>query len=370
VPLACFTEPSEGLVSIRSAMASQPRNRKLSEARTTSSDEFYTQLSDIERELKGYKKHFKDKVVYCNCDDPRVSNFFHYFSYNFERLGLKRLITTCYRNQHANLFSQNASDRAISMVYDGDRKGNRVPDPEDIGIEPLDGNGDFRSDESIELLKQADIVVTNPPFSLFREYVAQLIEHDKKFIIVGSLNAITLKEIFKLIRDDKLWLGYGFQGGNAYFAVPDPSGYAKGVYDATTGLVKFRNVTWFTNLDNSKRHEDLTLYRTYKPDDYVKFENFDAINVNKLTDIPVDYAGAMGVPITFLDKYNPDQFEILGIGIAGLGLEAGVEPFKPEHKEYRRKVQGRGAVDGDLYLMVDGVVEVPYRRILVRNKHA
>lgn len=349
-------------------MASQAQNRKLSNARTAKTDEFYTQLSDIERELKGYKKHLKDKVVYCNCDDPRVSNFFHYFSYNFERLGLKQLITTCYRNQQADLFSQNASDRAISLVYDGDKKGSRVPDPEDIGIKLLDQDGDFRSDESIELLKKADIVVTNPPFSLFREYVAQLIEYDKKFVIVGSLNAITYREIFKLIQDNKLWLGYGFQAGNAYFAVPNPGDYAKGVYDETTGLVKFRNVAWFTNLDTSKRHEDLTLYRTYKPDDYLKFENFDAINVNKLSEIPVDYAGAMGVPITFLDKYNPDQFEIIGIGIASSGLEAGVGPFRPEHKEYRRKVQGRGAVDGDLYLMVDGVVEVPYRRILIRNK--
>ena len=184
-------------------------------------DEFYTQLSDIERELKHYRKHFKGKVVYCNCDDPRISNFFHYFSYNFEKLGLKKLITTCYKSQQADLFSQNDSEHAIWLEYDGDKNGNMVPDPEEIGIKPLKGDGDFRSAESIELLKQADIVVTNPPFSLFREYVAQLMEYDKKFIIIGNLNAITYKEIFKLIKEDKLWLGYGFQAGNAYFGVPD-----------------------------------------------------------------------------------------------------------------------------------------------------
>ena len=170
-------------------------------------DEFYTQLADIEHELKHYKTHFKGKVVYCNCDDPRVSNFFHYFSYNFEKLGLKKLITTCYKSQQADLFSQNDSEQAIYLEYEGDKNRNNVPDPEEIGIKPLKGDGDFRSAESIELLKQADIVVTNPPFSLFREYVTQLMEHDKKFVIIGNQNAVTYAEIFPLIRSDRLWIG-------------------------------------------------------------------------------------------------------------------------------------------------------------------
>ena len=198
-------------------MAKKSANLNLRKASTAKKDEFYTQLSDIERELKHYKKHFKDKVVYCNCDDPRVSNFFHYFSYNFEKLGLKKLITTCYKNQDMDLFSQNNSEKAIYLEYDGDKNGNFEPDPQEIGIKHLKGDGDFRSKEAIELLKQADIVVTNPPFSLFREYVAQLIEYDKKFVIVGHQNAIAYKEIFKLIKEDKLWLGYGFKGGAAHF---------------------------------------------------------------------------------------------------------------------------------------------------------
>jgi hypothetical protein len=198
-------------------MTEKAKKRKLQAAKTSKKDEFYTQLGDIERELRYYKSHFKDKVVYCNCDDPRVSNFFHFFSYNFEKLGLKKLIATCYKNQDMDLFSENKSEQAIYLVYEGDKNDNKVPDPNEIGIKKLKGDGDFRSQECIELLKQADIVVTNPPFSLFREYVAQLIEYDKKFVIVGHQNAISYKEIFKLIKEDKLWLGYGFKGGAAHF---------------------------------------------------------------------------------------------------------------------------------------------------------
>ncbi|GHC57635.1 adenine-specific methyltransferase EcoRI family protein [Ulvibacter litoralis] len=343
-------------------------NRNLHRASKAKKDEFYTQLSDIERELKHYKSHFKDKIVYCNCDDPRVSNFFHYFSYNFEKLGLKKLITTCYKNNDIDLFSQNDSEQAVYLEYEGDKNGNNVPDIEEIGIKHLEGDGDFRSKESIELLKQADIVVTNPPFSLFREYVAQLIEYDKKFIIVGSLNAITYKEIFKLIKEDKLWIGYGFKGGNAYFKTPHSKEFAKGVYDEETGLVKFRNVTWYTNMDLAKRHEDLLLYLPYKEAEYLKYENYDAININRIKDIPMDYEGHMGVPITFLDKYNPKQFEIIGLGISNSGIEIGVKPYTSEHKKYRKEIQKRGAVDGDLYTMVDGEVTVPYARVLIRNK--
>lgn len=348
-------------------MTEKAKNKNLQEAKTNKKDEFYTQLSDIERELKYYKKHFKDKVVYCNCDDPRVSNFFHFFSYNFEKLGLKKLIATCYKNQDMDLFSQNNSEQAIYLEYTGDKNGNNVPDPNEIGIKKLKGDGDFRSKECIELLKQADIVVTNPPFSLFREYISQLIEYDKKFIIVGHQNAIKYKEIFPLIRDNKLWLGYGFKGGAGHFINEHYEDYATAT-DRKEGMIRVSGVHWFTNLEINKRHEDLILYKKYTPEEYPKFENFDAINVDVTKDIPMDYEGFMGVPITFMDKYNPDQFEIIGVGIANLGLEMGIQPYKPEHKKYRKEVQKRGAVDGDLYMMVDGVVTVPYSRIIIRNK--
>lgn len=325
-------------------MAKQNLNKNLSDAKKSKKDEFYTQLPDIERELKHYRHYFKDKVVYCNCDDPRVSNFFHYFSYNFEKLGLKKLITTCYKNQERDLFSQNKSEQAIYLEYNGDLNGNNVPDPEEIGIKPLNGDGDFRSKESIELLKQADIVVTNPPFSLFREYVSQLIEYDKKFIIIGSLNAVTYKEIFKLIMDNKLWIGYGFKGGNAYFETPYPDNFAKGVYDEETGLVKFRNVTWFTNLEIPKRNEELILYEKYDPEKYPKYDNCDAINVGRTKEIPVDYKGAMGVPISFIDHYNPNQFEILGMD---------------DHTLIYPDWRGRGP---------DLNGKPIYRRIIIRNK--
>lgn len=342
-------------------------NSKLSEAKKAKKDEFYTQLSDIENELKHYKKHFKDKVVYCNCDDPRVSNFFHYFSYNFEKLGLKKLIATCYKNQNMDLFSQNDSEQAIYLEYTGDKNSNNIPDPNEIGIIKLKGDGDFRSQECIELLKQADIVVTNPPFSLFREYISQLIEYDKKFIIVGHQNAIKYKEIFPLIRDNKLWLGYGFKGGAGHFINEHYEDYATAT-DRKEGMIRVSGVHWFTNLEINKRHEDLILYKKYTPEEYSKYENFDAINVDVTKDIPIDYEGFMGVPITFMDKYNPDQFVIIGVGIANLGLEMGIEPYKPEHKKYRKEVQKRGAVDGDLYMMIDGVVTVPYSRIIIKNK--
>jgi len=343
------------------------RNTNLTQAKKNKKDEFYTQLTDIERELNHYKKHFKGKVVYCNCDDPRVSNFFHYFSYNFEKLGLKKLITTCYRNENLNVYSQNASNHSIKLEYEGDKNGNNVPDIEEIGVKHLDGDGDFRSDESIELLKQADIVVTNPPFSLFREYVPQLIEHDKKFIIVGHQNAISYRDIFKLIKENKMWLGYGFKGGASHFINIHYEDYAT-ASDKKDGMIRVSGVVWFTNLDISKRHEDLILYKNYTQDEYPVYENYDAINVDKTKDIPVDYGGAMGVPITFLNKHNPEQFEILGLGISNSGKEIGVQPYKPEHKKYRKEVQKRGAVDGDLYMMIDGEVKVPYARVIIKNK--
>jgi hypothetical protein len=291
-------------------MKDKSQNKKLHQAKTSKKDEFYTQLSDIEKELKHYKSHFKDKVVYCNCDDPRISNFFQYFALNFEKLGLKKLITTCYKNQDIDLFSQHDSERAIYLEYTGDKNGNFIPDIEEIGVNYLSGDGDFRSSESIELLKQADIVVTNPPFSLFREYVSQLVEYDKKFIIVGHQNAITYKDIFKLIKDNKMWMGYGFTGGAAHFINKHYEDYAS-AGDHKEGMIRVSGVVWFTNLDINKRHEDLILYKNYIPEEYPKYDNYDAINVDKTKEIPLDYDGVMGVLITFLDKYNPDQFEIV-----------------------------------------------------------
>lgn len=301
-------------------MTAKAKNNNLHSAKSNKEDEFYTQLSDIEKELKHYKNHFKDKVVLCNCDDPRISNFFIYFSLNFEKLGLKKLITTCYKNQSRDLFSQNDTEKAIYLEYFGDKNGNNLPDLEEIGIKNLNGDGDFKSPECIELLKEADIVVTNPPFSLFREYLAQLIQYDKKFLIIGNQNAITYKEIFSLIQENKLWLGYN--SGNMEFKVPDYYEPKKTRYWETNEtdengesyLQKWRsmgNITWFTNLDHSKRHEELILYKTYNENEYPKYDNYDAINVNKVAEIPVDFTEEIGVPITFLDKYNPKQFSII-----------------------------------------------------------
>ena len=343
-------------------MNQKSKNRNLYQAQNLKQDEFYTQLPDIEKELKHYKKYFKGKVVYCNCDDPRISNFFHYFSYNFERLGLKKLITTCYKNQEMDLFSQNDSEHAIYLEYNGDKNSNNVPDAEEIGIKQLKGDGDFRSEESIELLKQADIVVTNPPFSLFREYVAQLVDYDKKFVIIGSWNVITYKEIFPLVMQNKIWVGFGFNSGNAFFKTPHPKEFARGVYNEETGLVKFRNVTWFTNLDIKKRHEELILYKNYSPDEYPTYDNYDAIEVGRTKDIPADYDGAMGVPITFLDKYNPDQFEILGI--TDRDNNSGLKT-----KEYTvEDVPNPGDLNRRTAIKVGGEYKSTYARLLIKRR--
>lgn len=346
-------------------------NKNLNKAKEAKKDEFYTQLDDINNELKHYREHFRGKTVLCNCDDPRVSNFFTYFAYNFEFLGLKKLITTCYKNQDMDLFSQNQSDKAVYLVYEGDKNGDHIPNADEIGVIPLKGDGDFRSKECIELLKEADIVVTNPPFSLFREYVAQLIEYDKKFLIIGNVNAVKYKELFPLIMNNKIWLGASIHSGDRKFWVPNDyelNAAGCGIDETGRKYIRVKGVRWFTNLDYKERHENLILYKHYTPEEYPKFENFDAININRTEDIPCDYNGVMGVPITFMDKYNPEQFEILGVGIAGLGLATGVKPYKPEHKKYRKDVQKRGAVDGDLYMMNGDEVIVPYSRILIRRK--
>ncbi len=290
-------------------------NKNLNQAKNAKKDEFYTQLVDIENELRHYREHFRGKTVLCNCDDPRVSNFFHYFSYNFEQLGLKKLITTCYKNQERDLFSQHNSERAIWLEYTGDHNGNRIPDPEEIGINYLQGDGDFRSAECIELLKQADIVVTNPPFSLFREYINLLIKYNKKFLIIGNINAISYKETFQLFKEGKVWLGASIHSGDREFGVPEDyplqaAGWRLDEYGRK--YIRVKGVRWFTNLDYKERHENLILYKQYTPAEYPKYDNYDAINVNKTTDIPINYTGIIGVPITFLDKFNPDQFKIIG----------------------------------------------------------
>lgn len=327
-------------------------NRQLGRARKAKEDEFYTQLSDIERELRHYEHHFKGKTVLCNCDDPRVSNFFHYFSYKFKDLGLKRLITTCYKNQERDLFSQNNSERAIWLEYLGDKNGNRVPDPEEIGIRYFKGDGDFRSEECIELLEQADVVVTNPPFSLFREYVTQLIKYDKKFLIIGPQNAIHYKEVFPLIMANRIWLGYGFKRNCAHFYTY----YEDNATDADhrEGMIRVPSITWFTNIEIAKRNEELVLYRRYNPVDYPKYVNFDAIDVSATADIPEDWDGLMGVPDTFLHQYNPDQFEIVGLGSGDLAKQIGVK------KNYRGRT--------DVAYRINGKDKCPYSRIIIRRK--
>ena len=289
-------------------------NKSLRQARKAKNDEFYTQLSTIENEVRHYRKHFKGKTVYLNCDDPRESNFFHYFSYNFERLGLKKLIASCYKSQDFNLFSlHNVNEKAVWLEYTGEKDGGRVPTAEAIGVNYFEGDGDFRSEESIELLKQADIVCTNPPFSLFREYIAQLMEYDKKFLIIGNSNAITYKEIFPLIRDNKMWPGVS--RGAMTFELPDDTSSTSYFIDETDGKKKqtLGNATWWTNLDYPRRHQDIILFREYEgnEDKYPKYDNYDAINVDKVADIPKDWNGVMGVPITFIGQWNPEQFEIV-----------------------------------------------------------
>jgi hypothetical protein len=339
------------------AMEKKSMNQNLGAAKEAKRDEFYTQFVDIQREVDAYLEldadSFRGKVVYCNCDDPFESNFFRYFAANFNKLGLKRLVTTSYDGSpiagQGTLFPEydegggkRQKPKALAVILDHvkDEDGDGAVNIDDVKLFlkrnkaariALEGNdeypgGDFRSTECIAFLKGADVVATNPPFSLFREYVAQLMDHEKKFLIIGPKNAITYKEIFPLIKDTKLWLGAGFSNGNAHFSIPPHSGreFADGVYDEKTGLVKFRNVGWFTNLDHGRRHQKLPLmtmsdnlkfskHREIKGKaGYERYANYDAIEVSFTDAIPSDYDGAMGVPITFLDKYNPSQFEILG----------------------------------------------------------
>lgn len=285
------------------------KNNNLHTAKATKNDEFYTHLEDIENELKYYKDYFKGKVVYCNCDgflNKEKSNFFMYFSLNYEFLGLKGLICTKY----------NPNGKGKKYEYYGDLNGNNYPDEEEVFTSELEGDGDFRSEECIELLKKCDIVCTNPPFSLFRQYVAQLFEYKKDFLIIGNVNAISYKEVFPLIKENKMWLGVSSFNKGMYFGVPDDYTYADTYkFDRERNgkkVMRVSSICWFTNLDHKKRHEELLLYKKYNTEQYPKYDNYDAIEVSKTKDIPMDYEGIMGVPITFLNKYCLEQFEIVG----------------------------------------------------------
>ena len=301
------------------------KNTNLHKAKEVKNDEFYTQLSDVENELKHYKEHFKDKIILCNCDDPTQSAFWRYFHLNFHHLGVKKLISTHYL--HSQFKWDLLAEKPYVMIYTGENDN-------DINVGEktyLKGDGDFRSAECIEFLKECDIVVTNPPFSLFREFVGQLVEYEKKFLVIGNKNAITYKEVFPLIKNNDMWLGVN---NVTTFIQPDNT------------IKKFGNIGWFTNLEHHKRHEKLILYNNYTPEKYPKYDNYDAINVDKVCEIPMDYGGVMGVPITFLDKYNPEQFEIVG------------------HEHDLNGDGGEGILHGQFEVNGKGV----YKRILIRRK--
>lgn len=309
------------------------KNGALNKASIAKEDEFYTKMSDVEKELRHYKEHFRDKVVFCNCDDPETSNFWKYFELNFEFLGLKKLIATHYE----------VSKPSYKLELVRGENGDGKIDRKDIVKTPLKQNGDFRSPECIEILDTADIVVTNPPFSLFREYIALLLEHEKSFLVIGSQNNVTYKEIFPLLKDNRLWLGYN--SGDMEFVVPDYYQPRATRYREENGI-KYRsmgNICWFTNLDIEKRHENMILYKNYDEQSFPKYDEYNAINVSKVAEIPLDFEGVMGVPITFLCKHNPEQFEIVG-------LDRYVEDNP--HYGHRFKINGKET----------------YARILIRRK--
>lgn len=339
-------------------------NKSLGKAKDAKNDEFYTQISDIERELKHYREHFKGATVLCNCDDPEYSNFWKYFHLNFEFFGLKKLITTHYHE----------TEPTYKMEYEGGNDNDIT-----VGvITPLKTNGDFRSPECIELLKEATIVVTNPPFSLFRDYLAQLIEYGKSFVVLSNPNALHYKEIFPLVQDNKLWLGYKSMSSDMLFDVKPE--FAEELvktkkqgsgYKIIDGVVKGRaQAIWVTNLDISKRHDLMDLVSKYSPEKYPKYENFDAIEINKVADIPVDYFGMMGVPDSFLDSYNPDQFEIIGYGRGDFLPE--IDTIPVSFLEDYRNAGGKGHVTAGMkslcFYDADHNAKFPYSRIIVRRK--
>ena len=347
--------------------------------------------------MRYYRKHFQGKTVLCNCDDPFESNFFKYFVLNFNRLGLKKLIATCYATspvmgsqlqyrvgkdgQMSFSFGDDpVADENVKHPYKAivtkvyDKTGDGGVDMLDVAelfkageneLAELKGDGDFRSEECLELLYEADIVVTNPPFSLFREYVSTLIDNNKQFIIIGNVNAIAYKEIFPLLKDDKMWIGASIHSGDRAFYVPDDypmKASGCGIDEDGRRFIRVKGVRWYTNLDMKLRHDELILVKKYNPEEYPKYENYDAIEVSKTADIPCDYDGVMGVPITFMDKYCPDQFRIIGLGITDLGKSIGVG-------DYDRKYKTPASRDGTLYYVKDGKGVVPYARVLIQNKH-
>lgn len=358
-------------------------NAVLKEARANKKDEFYTRLEDIENEMRHYKQHFRNKVILCNCDDPFESNFFKYFVLNFNRLGLKKLIATCYTGSPIggkqlslfDVFEDAQNDykpykAIVTSVYD--TTGDGGIDMLDIAelfkqgensLEELEGNGDYRSPECLELMDEADIVVTNPPFSLFREFVATLMEHNKKFIIIGHQNAITYKEVFPYIKNNQMWLGYGFKRNCAHFVSPYQDTASD--LDHVDGMIRVSGVMWFTNLDIKKRHEEMILIRRYDAESYQTYDNYDAIEVGKTTDIPFDYSGAIGVPITFMTKFSPDQFEILG---ADFELAKPIAQCIPSDSIYEKGGPALYLFEG---ISSDGkeIHKRLYKRILIRNKH-
>ncbi|AKT46445.1 modification methylase [Eubacterium sulci ATCC 35585] len=380
-------------------------NSGLSNATKAKKDEFYTQLTDIEKEMRYYRAHFKGKTVFCNCDDPFESNFFKYFVLNFNKLELKKLIATCYAtspiaNQQLTLFDVIGGEEEnrdkpykaiVTTVYD--KTGDGGVDMFDVAelfksgeneLTELAGDGDFRSKECLELLDEADIVVTNPPFSLFRDYVATLMEHKKKFIIIGNVNAITYKEVFPLIMNNKIWIGASIHSGDRAFYVPDDyplNASGCGVDADGRKFIRVKGVRWWTNIDYRQRHEELILVKKYSPENYSSYDNYDGINVDATSDIPCDYAGMMGVPITFLDKYSPDQFEILGVTQSWCGVASKIYPKQVQIDKNGKRSQVTKLNDGaaikvevppkgKTYYDVDGELFVKtYARVLVRNKH-
>lgn len=372
-------------------------NNTLQSAKTAKNDEFYTQLVDIENELKHYKNHFKDKIVFCNCDDPFESNFFKYFAINFNFLGLKKLICTCYATSpvaweqlslfdNANVIVKTEGGKQpykIEITEVKDYNGDGAVDLSDVeyllkngknSLSILKGDGDFRSEECIDLLKQSDIVVTNPPFSLFREYVAQLIEYDKKFIILGNMNAITYKDIFLNIIKGKMWVGYSFNK-TMEFIMPNTYKLSGKAYIDSRGRKHgyVPAINWFTNLDTIKRHEKIILYKHYNPDEYPTYETFDAIDVNSISDIPCDYYGIMGVPKTFIEKYNPEQFEILGYEREDENIKVGIKTMPEEFLKKYREQGGRGHYTKGMKMLCyydsEGNAKIPFSRILIRRKN-
>ncbi len=384
-------------------------NKHLNAAKVAKKDEFYTQLSDIERELQHYWQHFCGKVVLCNCDDPYESNFFKYFALRFNQLGLRKLICTCYNgspvtgNELALHFDGYDDEVPKKIAYKveitevKDENGDGAVDLSDVqyllqnnkNVLSILKTGDFRSQECIELLKEADIVVTNPPFSLFREYIGQLMEYGKKFLIIGNMNSITCKEVFPYIQNNRMWIGPSISSGDRKFFVPDDyplNAAGCGIDSDGKRFIRVKGVRWFTNLDHNKRHEDLDLVCRYSEDEYPTFDNFDAIEVGKTSDIPYDYVGIMGVPITFLDKYNPEQFEVLGLTQIGCHDLCPDTKRYNDYKEFTRAtdkptgssggktnenavLKGKGTKK-TYYLGPNGeIVHSAYKRIFIRNKH-